>query len=70
MPKVFKFRKYAPTQDDYVASSRMATRKKIKQLGGEIIPGTETKIDDAFLKDGWIERNFDPKQAQKPTNST
>jgi hypothetical protein len=62
MPKVFKFRKYAITQDDYVTSSRMATRKRIKQLGGEIIPDTEAKIDDAFLKDGWTEKNFDLKQ--------
>ena len=46
MPKVFKFRTYAPTQDDYVTSSRMATKKKIKQLGAEIVPGTEIKIDD------------------------
>ena len=37
MPKVFKFRTYAPTQDDYVTSSRMATKKKIKQLGAEIV---------------------------------
>jgi hypothetical protein len=62
MPKIFKFRKYAPTQDDYVTSSRMATRKKIKQLGGEIIAGTEAKIDGALLEDGWTQKNFDPKK--------
>jgi hypothetical protein len=62
MPKVFKFRKYAPTQDDYVTSTRMATKKKIKQIGAEIIPGTEAKIDDELLKDGWTEKNFDPKR--------
>ena len=62
MPKVFKFRKYAPTVDDYVASSRMATRKKIKQLGAEIVPGTETKIDGKLLNDGWTEKNFRPEQ--------
>jgi hypothetical protein len=62
MPKVFKFRTYAPTADDYVTSSRMATKKKIKQLGSEIIPGTEAKIDGKFLKDGWTEKNFRPEQ--------
>ena len=58
MPKAFRFRKYAPTQDDYVTSSRMATKKKIKDIGAEIIPGTEAKIDDALLHDGWTEKNF------------
>jgi hypothetical protein len=62
MPKVFKFRKYAPTQDDYVTSSRMATKKKIKQLGAEIVPGTEIKIDGQFVKDGWTEKNFRPSE--------
>jgi hypothetical protein len=63
MPKVFKFRKYAPTTDDYVTSSRMATKKKIKQIDAEIIPGTEAKIDGKFLKDGWTEKNFRPDEA-------
>jgi hypothetical protein len=62
MPKVFKFRKYAPTQDDYVTSTRMATKKKIKQLGAEIVPGTEIKIDGQFVNDGWTEKNFRPSE--------
>ena len=62
MPRVFRFRKYAPTTDDYVTSSRMATKKRIKQLGAEIVPGTETKIDGKFLKDGWTDKNFRPDE--------
>jgi hypothetical protein len=62
MPKVFKFRMFAPTQDDYVTSSRMATKKKIKQLGAEIVPGTEAKIDGQLLKDGWTDKNFRPSE--------
>ena len=61
MPKVFRFRKYDPTHDGYVTSSRMATKKKIKQLGAEIIPDTEAKVDDAMLTDGWTAQNFVPK---------
>jgi hypothetical protein len=38
----------------------MATKKKIKQLGAEIVPGTEIKIDGQFVKDGWTEKNFRP----------
>jgi hypothetical protein len=67
MPKVFRFKKFAITTDDYVTSSRMATRKKIREIGGEIVPGSEVKIDNSFLKDGWTERNFDPTQTQKPS---
>lgn len=61
MPKVFRFRKYVPTHDDYVTSSRMATKKKIKRRGAEIIPDTEAKVDDAMLTDGWTAQNFVPK---------
>lgn len=62
MPKVYRFRKYAPTHDDYVMSSRMATKKKIKELGAEIIPDTETKVDDEALTDGWTPKNFVPRK--------
>jgi len=53
---------YAPTQDDYVTSSRMATKKRIKELGAEIVPGTEVKIDGQLLKDGWTDKNFRPSE--------
>jgi hypothetical protein len=36
----------------------MATRKKIEQLGAEIVPGTKAKIDSVFLTDGLTEKNF------------
>jgi hypothetical protein len=40
----------------------MATKKKIKQLGAEIIAGTEVKIDGQFVTDGWTEKNFRPSE--------
>jgi hypothetical protein len=43
MPKVFKFRKYAPTHDDYVTASRIATKKKIKELGAELSPAPKRR---------------------------
>lgn len=45
-------------EDDYVISSRMATRSKIKYIGGEIIPGTKTEIDDKHLDGGWTAKGF------------
>jgi hypothetical protein len=41
-----------------VISSRMATRSKIKHIGGEIIPGTKTEIDDKHLEGGWTAKGF------------
>jgi hypothetical protein len=66
MPKVFRFRTYAPTRDDYVTSTRMATKKKIKELGAEIIPDTEAKVDGAMLTDGWTAKNFITKPSERP----
>ena len=65
MPKVFKFRRYDITQDDYVTSTRMATRKKIKELGAEVVPDTEAKVDDEDVKDGLTEKYFRPKETEK-----
>ena len=31
---------------------------KIKQIGGEIIPGTKTEIDDKHLEGGWTVKGF------------
>ena len=42
----YRYRVYDMREDDYVVSTRMATRRKIKQIGGEIIPGTKTEIDE------------------------
>jgi hypothetical protein len=60
MPKVYRFRKFDIGKDDYITSSRMATKKRIKELGAEILPETEMKVDDTLLKDGLTGKNFDP----------
>ena len=39
-----------------------AAAEKIKQLGAEIVAGTEIKIDGQFVKDGWTEKNFRPSE--------
>jgi hypothetical protein len=44
----------------------MATKKKIKKLGAEIIPDTEVKIDKGLLADGWTAKNFVPKPDERP----
>jgi hypothetical protein len=38
----------------------MATKKKIKELGVELLPDTELKVDSTLLKDGLTGKNFDP----------
>ena len=60
MPKVYRFRKFNIDKDDYVTSSRMATKKKIRELGVELLPDTELKVDSTLLKDGLTGKNFDP----------
>jgi hypothetical protein len=61
MVKVYRFRTYDGTKDDYFVSSRMATLEKIWRLKiVEAVPGTETEIDERLLipNEGWTERNF------------
>ena len=41
----------------------MATRAKIKDIGGEVIPGTKAEIDAKHLEDGWTEKGFVGLQA-------
>jgi hypothetical protein len=60
MPKVFRFRLYDVSRDEYVVSTRLATKKKIKKIGGEIIPDTDAKVYDNQIIDGMTERHFDP----------
>jgi hypothetical protein len=63
MPKVtvYRYRRYDPAIDDYRISSRMATRRHIERIDGEIIPGTEAHVDSSHLEsDGWTKKNFDP----------
>ena len=55
---VYRYRVYDAREDDYASSTRMATRSKIKQIGGEIIPGTKTEIDDKHLEGGWTVKGF------------
>ena len=60
MPKVFRFRKFDINKDDYVTSSRMATKKKIRELGAELVPDSEMKVDGTLLKEGMTGKSFDP----------
>ena len=55
---VYLYRVYDAREDDYAISTRMATRTKIKQIRGEIIPGTKTEIDDKHLEGGWTVKGF------------
>jgi len=63
MTKVFRYKVYDTTRDDYAISTRMATRAKIKEIGGEVIPGTKAEIDAKHLEDGWTEKGFVGLQA-------
>jgi hypothetical protein len=58
--QVHRFRVYDITSDDYVTSTRLATKEKIVSIRGEIIPGTEASVGVEFVKDGWTAKNFDP----------
>jgi hypothetical protein len=58
--RVFRYRVYDVTKDDYVISTRMATREKIHLIQAEVLPDTETKIDSSLLEDGWTKKDFDP----------
>ena len=55
---VYRYRVYDAREDDCAISTRMATRAKIKQIRGEIIPGTKTEIDDKHLEGGWTVKGF------------
>ena len=55
---VYRYRVYDAREDDYAISTRMATRTKIKQIRGEIIPGTKSEIDDKHLEGGWTAKGF------------
>jgi hypothetical protein len=59
--RVYRYRKYNVLSDDYVVSTRMATKVKIDQIRAEIIPGTEIEIDGGLLTEGWTKKNFDPQ---------
>ena len=62
---VYRYRVYDAREDDCAISTRMATRAKIKQIRGEIIPGTKTEIDDKHLEGGWTVKGFVERLAAK-----
>jgi len=65
--RVYRYRVYDIMIDDYRYSTRMATKEQIARVRGEIIPGTERKIDAGLVKDGWTEKDFNPDaRAQTP----
>jgi hypothetical protein len=67
---VYRYKVYDFTADDFVVSTRMATRSRIKHIRGEIIPGTKTEIDDKHLEDGWTAKSFAENLAVDQTSRT
>ena len=67
---VYRYRVYDAREDDCAISTRMATRAKIKQIRGEIIPGTKTEIDDKHLEGGWTVKGFVERLAADQMHQT
>ena len=67
---VYQYRVYDAREDDCAISTRMATRAKIKQIRGEIIPGTKTEIDDQHLEGGWTVKGFVERLAADQMSQT
>ena len=67
---VYRYKVYDARVDDYAISTRMATRAKIKQIGGEIIPGTKTEIDEKHLEGGWTAKGFVERLAAEQMHQT
>ena len=59
---VYKVRLYDAGNDDSITSRRMATSRGAQMMGGWIIDGTETQIDQSQLEPGkeWTARDFNP----------
>ena len=70
MTKVFRYRVYDASRDDYAESSRMATRAKIRQIGGELIRSSKTEVDAKHLDDGWTAKGFVEKLAAVQMDQT
>jgi hypothetical protein len=68
MVKVYRYRVYDITIDDFHYSTRMATKERIERISGERIERTETNIDADLLADGWTEKNFDPGRPKPPAS--
>jgi len=59
--KVWKFRKYDMTTDEYVESSRYGTMDAIARIGAECIEETEVTVSsDLIDSDGLTAKRFTP----------
>jgi len=59
--KVWKFRKYDMTTDEYVESSRYATMEAIARIGAECIEETEVTVAGNLIdSDGLTAKRFTP----------
>ncbi|WP_428484487.1 hypothetical protein [Rhodopila sp.] len=61
--KVYRFRLYDITNDDYHLSRRWGTREGIKAVCGMVLEDTETDIDIGLVGgevEGLTERDFNP----------
>jgi hypothetical protein len=61
--RVYRYRVYDMSIDEYRTSTRMATREQILRIRGEVIQGSEVDVEASLVPDGWTEKNFDPGQA-------
>ena len=60
--KVFRFKLFDITTDDFVVSSRYATDQAIAQIGAQAIHGTEIEIDSTKLdENGMTAKKFEPR---------
>jgi hypothetical protein len=59
--KVWKFRKYDMTTDEYVESARYGTQEAIARIGAERIEETEVTVESGLVDDdGLTEKRFSP----------
>lgn len=59
--KVWKFRKYDMTTDEYVESTRYGTKDAISRIGAERIEETEVTVSNDLIDgDGLTAKRFSP----------
>jgi hypothetical protein len=58
--RVYRYRVYDRSIDEYRLSTRMATREQIIRIQGEVVQGSDLDVDAALVHDGWTEKHFDP----------
>jgi hypothetical protein len=59
--KVWKFRKYDMTTDEYVESARYGTQEAIARIGAELIEETVVTVNSSLLdSDGLTAKSFSP----------